>query len=239
LALPIIILAGGLGTRLGQLSQKTPKALMPVADEPFIFHQLRLLKDNSLEKVIICAGYLGERIEEAVGDGRKFGLNVDYSYDWPNLLGTGGAIRLATQKLEEPFMVLYGDSYLDLDYQGVARAFLSSQKPALMTVYHNEGKYDRSNVIFEAGVIRLYDKKNPDPAMKYIDYGLSCLTRDIIADGPVEEVFDLAEIMTKLSRQGDLAGFEVKTRFHEIGSPESLAELDAFLRRKLASNLNY
>jgi NDP-sugar pyrophosphorylase family protein len=230
--LPIIILAGGLGSRLGELSRHAPKAMMSVAEEPFIYHQLRLLKKNAAQKVVICVGYLGEQIEAAVGDGHKFGLMVEYSQDWPDLLGTGGAIRKAAQLVQGSFMVIYGDSYLDIDFNEVARAFALSQKPALMTVYRNEGKYDRSNVIFQDGVIRLYDKKIQDPAMRYIDYGLSCLNHDIIMDGPVGEAFDLSDIMSSLSKKGQLAGFEAKTRFYEIGSPESLAELDSFLRRK-------
>jgi NDP-sugar pyrophosphorylase family protein len=232
--LPIVILAGGLGTRLRDLSRYAPKALMPVADEPFIFHQLRLLKKNTIHKVIICAGYLGELIENTVGDGREFGLEIGYSYDWPVLLGTGGAIRKAAQQVDGPFMVLYGDSYLEIDYVAVAEAFLKSQKPALMTVYRNQGQYDRPNVIFTDGIIRLYDKTNLDAAMEYIDYGLSCLSRDIIFGGPVGEAFDLADLMSDLSRRGQLAAFETYERFYEIGSPDSLAELDDFMRRKIA-----
>jgi NDP-sugar pyrophosphorylase family protein len=234
--LPVIILAGGLGTRLGALSRHTPKALMPLADKPFIYHQLRLLALKGVKRVIICAGYLGELIENVVGQGQQFGLKVNYSFDWPDLLGTGGALRKAAQLIEdESFMVIYGDSYLEIDYQAVAKRFLDSQKPALMTVYRNQGLYDRGNVFFANGVIRLYDKKLGDPTMDYIDYGLSCLKRDIITDGPVGEVFDLADLLNALSLKGELAGFEVNKRFYEIGSPQSLSELDDYLRAKIAS----
>ncbi|MDR1395980.1 MAG: NTP transferase domain-containing protein [Deltaproteobacteria bacterium] len=230
--LPILILAGGLGTRLGDLTQKCPKALMEAAGEPFICHQLRLLKRNDLRKVIICAGYLGGQIEEAVGSGQKFGLDISYSYDYPRLLGTGGAVRQAARNLAGPFLVTYGDSYLDIDYQAVIQAFNASPCPALMAVYRNDGLFDRSNVIYDQGKLLLYDKKNPDPAMNYIDYGLSCLDHDIIMGAPQEDVFDLADLMSDLSRQGRLAGFLAFKRFYEIGSPQSLAEFDHFLRSK-------
>jgi NDP-sugar pyrophosphorylase family protein len=230
--LPIIILAGGLGTRLGERSLITPKALMPVADEPFIFHQLRLLKKNNLETVIICVGYLGRKIEEAVRDGQEFGLKVVYSYDGPKLLGTGGALRKAALLLESHFLVTYGDSYLDIDYQEVAEAFLNSGQPALMTVYLNENQFDRSNVLYSNGTIRLYDKKLNDPDMKHIDYGLSGLTRDIILSGPEGEAFDLADLMTSLARKNQLAGFLAAKRFYEIGSAAGLSELDSLLRNK-------
>jgi NDP-sugar pyrophosphorylase family protein len=230
--LPVIILAGGLGTRLGELSKTTPKALIPVADVPFIFHQLRLLKKNSFEKVIICAGYLGEQIKSAVGDGQKFGLHIDYFFDWPKLLGTGGALRQAARALNSPFMVTYGDSYLDIDYQEVERAFLNSPKPALMTVYKNDDQFDRSNIIFSDNTIVLYDKKNLVPDMKYIDYGLSCLNHAIINDGSRSEVFDLADLLNDLSKKNLLAGFQVFNRFYEIGSPQGLKELDSLFRTK-------
>ena len=224
-----MILAGGLATRLGRLSQKTPKALLPVAGEPFIFHQLRLLRRYGVENIVVCAGYLGEQIQARVGEGRQFGLSVRYSFDWPDLLGTGGAVRRALPLLGETFMVMYGDSYLDLDYQSVFQAFRDSGKPALMTVYRNDDQYDSSNVVFKAGSIKLYDKKTKSPDMKFIDYGLGCLTSGVVAEWPLDK-FDLAEIYTSLSRRGELAGYEVSNRFYEIGSYEGLSELDELLR---------
>lgn len=228
--LPMVILAGGLATRLGDLTQNTPKALLPVAGEPFIAHQLRLLKRHGFSEVVICGGFLGDQIQAAVGDGRDFGLSVGYSFDWPELLGTGGAVKKALPLLGDgPFMLMYGDSYLLVDYQAVAKAFLKSGKPALMTVYHNEGLYDASNVVFQGGIIELYDKNNKTPAMHYIDYGLGCFCPDILRRWP-DTKFDLAEVYTPLSRDGQLVGYEVFTRFYEIGSHQGLRELDGLLK---------
>jgi NDP-sugar pyrophosphorylase family protein len=223
------ILAGGLGTRLGELCQNSPKALLKVAGEPFIHQQLRLLKKNGFQKVIILAGYLGEMITQSVGNGESFGLEVFYSFDWPELLGTGGALKKALPLLGESFMVIYGDSYLTLDYQAVGRAFLASGKLALMTVYHNEGNFDKSNVIYEEGKIKIYDKK-PNPLMKHIDYGLGCLKAEALSG--TGEKFDLAQVYTDLSLKGELSGYLVKERFYEIGSPSGLEELDALLSQK-------
>ncbi|MDR1309368.1 MAG: NTP transferase domain-containing protein [Deltaproteobacteria bacterium] len=225
--LPMAILAGGLGTRLGPLCRDRPKALVEVAGRPFIHHQLDLLAKNGFTRGVILAGFLGDMIAQSVGDGSAFGLRVAYSFDWPDLLGTGGAILKALPLLGDRFMVVYGDSYLGLDYQAVGRAFLDSGQPALMTVFRNDGRYDRSNVLYADGAIRLYDKKDPDPMMRHIDYGLGCMSSSVF-DG-LSGNFDLADVYSRLSRQGRLAGFLVAERFHEIGSPSGLAGLEALL----------
>jgi NDP-sugar pyrophosphorylase family protein len=230
LTLPVAILAGGLGTRLGVICRDKPKALVEVAGAPFIHHQLRLLKRNGIERVVILTGYLGSLIEDSVGDGSAFGLKALYSQDWPDLLGTGGAILKALDLLGDKFLVIYGDSYLEMDYQAAAKAFLNSNKPALMAVWRNDDKFDKSNVVFDNGEIKLYDKGTPTPGMNYIDYGLGGLSAQALNGR--SGTFDLAEVYTDLSRQGLLTGLEVSNRFYEIGSLEGLVSLDVHLRKQ-------
>jgi N-acetyl-alpha-D-muramate 1-phosphate uridylyltransferase len=229
MSLPVAILAGGLATRLRPLTEKIPKALVEVAGRPFLEHQIELLKRNSIAEVILCVGYLGEMIEEQYGDGGVLGVGMRYSFDGPRLLGTGGAIKKASALLPEAFFVLYGDSYLPVDYQAVAAAFDEADKPALMTVFANSDAWDTSNVWFDNGRIRLYSKREKLPGMRYIDYGLMVCTRQIFDDFPSDVPFDLADTLENLSRKGDLAGYEVQHRFYEIGSPTGLAELSQLL----------
>ena len=229
---PVALLAGGLATRLGDLAKQIPKAMLDVAGEPFIAHQLRLLRREGVPRVVICAGHLAEQIETYVGDGSRFGIPVAYKIDGPRLLGTGGALRAALDSLGSEFLVMYGDSWLDIPYAPVVEAFRNSGQPALMTVFRNEGRWDASNVWFENGRIRLYDKREGLPQMRYIDWGLSMIRRDALAARPAGEPFDLAEVYSDLSRQGKLAGYEVTTRFYEIGSAVGLKETDALLRRQ-------
>jgi NDP-sugar pyrophosphorylase family protein len=224
------ILAGGLGTRLGELCRGTPKALIEVAGAPFIHHQLRLLKRHGFSEAVILAGYLGESIADSVGDGSGFGLKVTYSFDWPTLLGTGGALAKALPLLSDNFMVIYGDSYLEIDYQAVCQTFLKSQKPALMTIYDNNDNYDKSNVLFVGDKIELYDKKEPNPNMRHIDYGLGVFSSSVFSG--LSGNFDLADVYSQLSREGRLAGFLARDRFYEIGSLSGLAELESFLSQK-------
>ena len=228
---PLALLAGGLAIRLRPHTLKVPKAMIEVAGEPFIVHQLRLMRREGLTRAVLCVGYLGEQIEAFVKDGSQFGVAVDYCYDGPKLLGTGGALRKALPYLGSEFLVMYGDSWLDTAFAPVVTAFRNSGKPALMTVFRNEGRWDVSNVQYENGVIQRYDKAERVPQMQHIDWGLSIVKADLLAQRPADTAFDLAEIYTNLARQGQLAGYEIKTRFYEIGSTEGLRETDALLRK--------
>jgi NDP-sugar pyrophosphorylase family protein len=232
---PVAILSGGLATRLRPMTEKIPKALIEIAGQPFLAHQLRLLESAGIRKIVLCVGYRGEMIEREFGNGSRWGLKLSYSYDGPELLGTGGALKKALPLLTKNFLMLYGDSYLPIDYGEPARAFLASKKLGLMTVYRNEGRWDTSNVSFADGVIRSYDKKQPTPGMRYIDYGLSVFSAEAFSGWADHKAFDLADVYRDLIARNELAGHEVEQRFYEIGSPEGLTELDAVLRKQQLS----
>ncbi len=227
--LPVAILAGGLATRLRPITEKVPKLLVEVAGEPFFSHQIRLLKKAGLTRLVLCVGYLGEKIVEQYGDGSAWGVKIDYSFDGPTLLGTGGALIQALPKLGDAFYVLYGDSYLPIDYLACGKSFLESGKQGLMTVFENHERYDTSNVWFENGEIKIYDKKNKVPAMHHIDYGLGLLHAQALAPYPRDQVVDLAEVYKKLVSEHQLAGYEIGERFYEIGSHSGLQELHTLL----------
>lgn len=226
---PVAILAGGLATRLRPRTEKIPKALMDINGEPFVAHQLRLLASRGVSRVTICAGYRGGMIEEYIAGGAGFGVEVRFSHDGDRLLGTAGAIRKALPLLGRRFFVLYGDSYLECDYAGAAREFEASGRKALMTVYRNEGLFDASNIEFEGGEIRSYDKRTRTPAMRHIDYGLGVFDASVFEALPADAVCDLAAVYQDLLRRGELAGFEVTRRFYEIGSPEGLEEFRRYM----------
>jgi len=231
-ALPVALLAGGMATRLRPITEKIPKLLVEVAGEPFFSHQLRLLKKNGLTRIVLCVGYLGDRIVQQYGDGSAWGVQIEYSFDGEKLLGTGGALIRALPKLGEAFYVLYGDSYLPIDYQAVGRSFLASGKLGLMTVFENREAYDASNVWFEDGHIKLYSKKEKIPQMRHIDYGLGVFRAGAFDGYPRDAVVDLATVQTDLCRRGELAGYEMSQRFYEIGSHAGLEELNTLLRAK-------
>jgi len=198
-----------------------------VAGEPFLLHQLRLLATHGADRVVLCVGYLGERIVEAIGD-HRFGISIAYSHDGPELIGTLGAVRNAAALLGDRFLVLYGDTYLRIDYRAVAAAWEESRLPSLMTVLHNQGRWERSNVEFDGRRVITYDKYAPTRAMEWIDYGLGGLER-MILDEAGSECADLADLYHVLAARSQLFGYAATERFYEIGTPEALAETSAFL----------
>ena len=225
---PVCILAGGLGTRLGERVRDTPKPLLEVAGEPFLMHQLRLLARYGAREVVLCVGYRGEQIASRIGS-ERFGIRIQYSFDAPGLDGTLGAIRRALPLLGERFLVLYGDTYLRIDYADVVRVWRESGLPAVMSVLRNEGRWDTSNARYEKGRVLAYDKGAPTPDMRWIDYGLGGLTVDALSVVDDNEN-DLAHLYQRLAAMDCLCGYEATERFYEIGTPSGLEEADAFLR---------
>lgn len=232
--MPVLILAGGYATRLRPITERIPKSLVDIDGRPFIRHQLESLKKQGIRQVVMAVGHLGEIIRDYIGDGRSLELNVEYSFDGPSLLGTGGAARKALPLLAQEFFVLYGDSYLTCDYGSVLAAFREKRLPALMTVYCNAGRFDASNVEFDGSRILRYDKKDRSPSMQYIDYGLGVFHRSAFDSFDNEAAFDLADVYQSLLREGKLAAHEVHERFYEIGSPQGLQETIDFLRGRSA-----
>lgn len=230
--LPVAILAGGLATRLHPITETIPKALVEVAGQPFICRQLDYLHDKGVRRVVLCIGYLGEMIEALVGDGSQFGMDVSYSSDGPVLLGTGGAIKKALPMLGDQFFILYGDSFLPVEFKAIEQAYLASGLNALMTILKNCDQWDKSNVLFSSGKLLEYNKRSPHPDMTYIDYGLAVVSARVLDVYPAALPFDLADVYQALSIQGQLAGFEVHERFYEIGSHRGLKETEAFFLNK-------
>ena len=225
----VAILAGGLATRLRPITQKIPKSLIEVAGEPFICHQLEYLRKQGISSVVLCIGFLGEMIQKVVGDGSRWDMHVSYSLDGPTLLGTGGSLRQALPLLGEHFFILYGDSYLPIDFSDVEKTYVASFKKGLMTVLRNQNQWDKSNVEFDDGQIIEYNKSIIRPQMHYIDYGLGLLQSTVLQTYPAGQSFDLSKVYNELSLAGKLVGYEVYERFYEIGSHQGIADTQAYL----------
>ena len=231
MSLPVAILAGGLATRLRPITEAIPKILIDVAGRPFAEHQIELLAAHHINHVVLCVGYLGEMVQETLGDGSRWNIRIDYSFDGDQLLGTGGALRAALPLLGDAFFVMYGDSYLDCPYESIEAAFRASSKLGLMTVYRNDNRWDRSNIVFQNGSIVRYDKQIQTLDMVYIDYGLGILQAKTLALYAEDSPFDLSQVYQDLIQQGQLAGFETPDRFYEIGSFAGLEETRQHLSR--------
>lgn len=232
------ILAGGMGMRMRPRTGLIPKALLDVNGRPFVDLQLELLARQGVSNAVFCIGYRGSAIREYVRDGERWGIPCVFVDEGTELRGTAGALRLAADcgVLQERFLVVYGDSYVLADFRAVWVRFIESRKAALMTVFKNVGRWDQSNVIFEDGELKSYDKfAEPEvrKRMDYIDYGLSAFTRTCIERYvPTGAKVDLADVFNLLSKRGELAAAEVFSRFYEVGSPSGLEELKQFLARR-------
>jgi len=235
----IVVLAGGLGTRMRSVSELVPKVMLPVVtggrEIPFIHHQLNWLVKHGATEIVLSIGHKGQMIRDLVGSGAQFGVRVQYVDEGEKLRGTAGALRFAYDEgvLSEKFMLIYGDSFLPIDLQPVWAEFERVGEPALMTIYRNGGKFDRSNARWDGS--RVFYDKSADPVverMDFIDYGLSVFKRDVIRDLVAANIkYDLADVMKKLSLDGHLAGFEVRERFYEIGSPVGLKDFQDYINR--------
>lgn len=220
----VVILAGGLATRLRPLTDTMPKSLVEICGKPFLEYQLDFLKAGGVKDVVLCVGYQGDKIEQIFGGGRKFGVNIKYSYEKEQLLGTAGALKNAEHLFGDKFFVLNGDSYLFLDFATVMSYFNGLRQLALMVVYKNYDHYDRSNTFIEGNLVKRYSRKKKTKDMIYIDYGASILRKRALELVPPNQVYSLEQLFQQLIPQKELLAYEVTKRFYEIGSPEGLAE---------------
>jgi len=225
----VAILAGGLATRLRPLTAEIPKSLIPIQSKPFLEYQLDFLKRGGVEGIVLCVGYLGEQIEEYFGNGKEFGVNISYSYEGKKLLGTAGALKNAQNLLEDTFLTMYGDSYLFLDFSVIMSYFKSQDKLALMTVYKNRDRYDKSNTVIAGNLVKYYSKKEKTEGMVYIEYGANIFKKEVLEFIPEGQPYTLEALFPRLIEQEQLLAYEVHKRFYQIGSPEGLEEFKRYV----------
>lgn len=226
----IVILAGGKATRLYPLTKTIPKSMVQIHGKPFFAYQIELLKKNNINDIIMCVGTFADQIKRYFGDGKDFGVSIRYSVEEPNnLLGTAGAIKNAQKYLDDSFFVMYGDSYLPVDFTRIFDEFSGIRKMGLMTVYKNDGRFDKSNVAIGNGIVTVYDKSGRFKDLRYIDYGLLVLEKQVIDFIPSNEFVNLEFVLNKLIEKEELASYEVAERFYEIGSRSGIKDFENYL----------
>lgn len=223
------ILAGGLATRLGDLTRNQPKSMVAVCGKPFLEYQLKLTREAGINDLILCIGHMGEQIESYFGNGKRYRVNIRYSFE-DKPLGTAGALKVAEDLLEDTFFTMYGDSYLFLDFLAVMRYFRSQDKLALMTVYKNYDRYDRSNTAVEGNLVKKFSQQEQASDMVYIEYGANIFKKEVLNMVPQNRFYSLDDLFPHLIEMEELLAFEVKERFYEIGSPQGLKEFEQYIR---------
>jgi len=227
----IVILSGGKATRLYPLTKKIPKSLIEICGKPFLTHQIELLKKNKITDILLCVGKFSDQIINYYGDGKEFDVSIKYSIENPNnLLGTGGALKKAEKLLDKEFLVMYGDSYLPIDFTSVISAFHQSKKTGLMTVFKNQDKFDKSNVDVQNGLVLRYEKSGKNNELQYIDYGLLVLKKELLTTIPDDKFVDLVSIIKSLVEKNELVSFTVTERFYEIGSTSGKKNFEEFIK---------
>lgn len=226
-----VILAGGLGTRLRPLTYQIPKSMVSIYGKPFLEYQLELLKRNNLKNVLLCIGHLGKAIKNYFKNGKRWGINIFYSFE-KRPLGTAGALKNAENLLETEFLTIYGDSYLPFDFQKAIEFFKKFNKLSLMTVYKNYDKYEKSNVALEGNLVKEYNKnRKATKEMKYIDYGVSIFKKEALKFVPTNQTYDLSRLHKLLIKKRELLAYQVKKRFYQIGSPDGLEEFKKYIKK--------
>jgi NDP-sugar pyrophosphorylase family protein len=227
-----VILAGGLGTRLRPLTETVPKALIPVKGRPFVDYQLDLLRENDIDDFVFCVGHLGKTVQRHLGNGSAYGCRIRYSYDGPRLLGPAGALKHSERFVRDLFFVTYGDAYLRAPYGEIMETLVTSGKLAVMSVYRNENRFGKSDIVIKGDAVVRYDKKKRAEGMDWINYGVTALRKGALALIPEGVFWDEEAFYGSLIERKELLAFEVRKRFYEIGTPASLSEFEAFIEKR-------
>jgi N-acetyl-alpha-D-muramate 1-phosphate uridylyltransferase len=226
----VVIIAGGLATRLRPMTFLTPKSMIEIEGKPFIEYQIINLKRQGISDVVICVGHMGGKIEAYLGSGSNYGVNIIYRYDRGYPMGTAGALKNANDVLGDPFFTIYGDSYISIDFAKAKRRFDRSNKPVMMTVFKNCDRFDRSNVVVENDLVKVYDKQNKHENMDYIDYGALILRKGVLDLVPGGQPYSLEELLMPMVERKQVLAFKVSERFYEIGSIRGISEFAQYIR---------
>lgn len=226
----IVVLAGGLATGVGAETEQIPESLLLVRQRPFVDWQLDRFAASGARSVVMCVGYLGEQIETHVKRALDRGLVVSYSYEGSEATGTGGALRRAFARLDDEFVLTYGDRYLPFDYASLLhdlRAHPEAQ--ATMSVCKNRGQLWQSNVALDGEWLARYEASATTPALDSVDCGAVALRRSVLDGIEIGAVWGIEALFRKLTRQRQLRAFVAPERFYEVGSPEGRADLEQHL----------
>lgn len=224
-----VVIAGGLGTRLRPLTLDVPKPMIPVNGKPFLEYKLDELKKGGVHEVILCVGYMADKIVRHFGDGSSWGIKIRYSHDGNKLLGVIGALKRAEEMLDDAFIMTYGDNYLAVDYSKMIDRLISSGMLGVMAVYHNKGRYGKSDADVKDGLVVKYSKSMQ--GLGWINYGALAFRKKALAFVPKDTFYGEEEFHSRLIEMKEMGAFVVRRRFYDIGSPYSLKEFEEYISK--------
>tara|TARA_B100000959_G_scaffold247312_1_gene273518 strand:- start:210 stop:896 length:687 start_codon:yes stop_codon:yes gene_type:complete len=222
-----IVLCGGKGTRVSKFTKQIPKCLIDINGKPFLYYQLKFLKKNNINNVVISVGYLAKKVREYIKNNIDF-INIKIKDDGKKLLGTGGAILKSTNLLKTNFFVIYGDSYLNFKLKKLVK----KKNLVTMAIFKNNNKYDKSNIELNNSEKIFYYKNKDNKKLQFIDYGASYVNKQIFKGIKKNVKFDLSDLFEEISKKNMLSGYKVRKRFYEIGSYSGIKDLKNYLKKK-------
>lgn len=229
LVVQAVILAGGLGTRLRPITYDIPKPMVPINGRPFLEYQIELLLNQGIKDIVLCVGYLREKIIEHFKDGADFGVNIQYSIE-KEPIGTGGALRNAGGFIEDWFFLLNSDTYLNFDYMKAAEVLLDTDRTGLIVVYSNRDKIAANNISLKNNIVLNYDKNTENPEMNGVDAGVSVYRKNVLKYIPPKHPVSFeTEVVPLLIAEGQLLGWLIDERFYDIGTPEMIKIMEEVL----------
>jgi NDP-sugar pyrophosphorylase family protein len=236
-----LILAGGLGTRLRPLVSDRPKPMAQVEGKPFLEYQIEQLRAQGFKDLVLCIGHLAHHVQDYFGDGRDWGVRIDYVVE-TELLDTAGAIKNAQRFIEDTFLVLNGDSYLEVDFPGLVEVHQSRRSSDDHTVatiavvaVDDTSAYGKIELDADARLLQFGEKA--EAGSGWINGGVYVLepaVLDFIPTGLAvsleKETFPLI-----LEQSHHVFGYSVQGFFVDIGTPEGYHRFYRYVEEQEAS----
>jgi histidinol-phosphate phosphatase family protein len=227
-----VILAGGRGTRMRPITETLPKPMVPVVGRPFLEYQIEQLREQGFERVLLLLGYLPHVIQEHFGDGRRWGLRIQYAVTGPDEL-TSSRVANARHLIDSCFMLLYCDNYWPMQIDRMWTRFQQAGKPAMITVYNNKDGYSRGSVILDDDChVRIFDRLRATPGLQGVEISYAILTDLALELLPAQDTLFEEAIYTPLAEQHRLTAYVSDHRYYSVGSLERLPATEAFMRRQ-------
>lgn len=217
----VVILAGGKGSRLMPLTEKIPKSMVKINGVPFLEIILRNLKSKGINRIVLCVGYLSYVIEDYFHTGQKLNLKISYSHE-NQVLGTAGAIKNARKLLENEFIVLNGDTFVEIDLEKFVKFSQHNNKICTITGFknHDNDKDFCNNLLIDKNYrVLKYTKDEKISEMDYVDAGVYYCKREIMNyfnnKVPISLEYD---VFSKLIKDEQMICFPIHKKFHDIGN---------------------
>jgi histidinol-phosphate phosphatase family protein len=231
-----VILAGGRGTRMRPLTDTRPKPMIEFHGKPFLEYLMEMLREQGFERVLLLLGYLPDVIQDYFGDGRRWGIEIDYSVSGPDDL-TVSRIQLARERIEQTFLLMYCDNYWPMQMDRMWRHYRALGAPAMVTVYANGDVYrpGKDSVrVNDRGFVEVFDRSRKTPGLRGVEISYAILDKSVLELLPERDELVEQALYPQLAERRQLSAYLTDHRYYSVGSLERLPVTERFLARRPA-----